>query len=81
MKGRKVKEDIEKEEMVKEEEGSFLTDRPRWWIGTEVNELRWKEMRTEQDQEEDTEEGEEALEVEGRGITGNTGMRWRGRAE
>jgi len=80
LKGRKVKEDIEKEEMVKEEEGSFLTDRLRWRTGTEVNELRWKEMRTEQDQEEDTEEGGEALEVEGRGRTGNTGMRWRGRA-
>jgi len=72
LKGMIVKENTEKEEMVKEEEDSSLTDRLRWWTETEVvvNELIWKEMRVEQDLEEDTEEEEEALEVEGRGRTG-----------
>jgi len=76
LKGMRVKENTEKEEMVKEEEDIFLTDRPRWWTETEVvvNELIWKEMRIEQDLEEATEEEGEALEVEGRGSTGNLEM-------
>jgi len=79
LQGMRVKENTEKEEMVKEEEGSFLTDRPRLWTmtGVEENELMWKEMRIEQAQE-GTEEEEEALEVEVRDRTGHLEMRWRG---